>query len=231
MDGKREYVLTGTVNDLADVLKNEFGFSSESSRLAALVLRKYNMDSTFDDPEKVLDYDAWYLQEEASFAVSIPFWGNEIVSVSLRQTSVDILKCLCDISVEYVVFGLTPDVTFVKDVILLLWHNIKAIPPQLRCVCFSALKWKKANRKRHFTSKDLVPDYVDNVCVYLEKTMEQGEERAGSNWVCSYRNGEECRLALAGKENNIEEIKVQLGELRDSGILKEYGEGVYDFKF
>lgn len=230
-DENKNYVLTGTVDDLIGILECEFDFNEKSSKLAALVLLRYNAESN-DDSEKVNSYDEWYFNDELPFSTPIPFLYNGAVSVSLQNIAIDMLKCLCDITTEYMFIGSSPDITLVRDVLFLLWNNINVVPPELRCVYFNALKWKKDNKRQHFMPEDLVPDCIENVCAYLEHTIERGKkgEQGEPIWVCPYRSNEECRLVLMRNENTIEEIKRQLEKLRDSNILKEYVEGVYDFK-
>lgn len=201
----KEYVITGTPDELKEIIEKNFQFTSDEARFMTTILISQNLNE-----ETVVLQDEmtlWYLDKSAGENRSPIF--NSRHSVSFTDFGIEFFKKVF-ISIGAYVFDKDHiGAAFILECVLALYESYHYISDIECCVYFTAIKWKKEHREQLFSVNDIMSELTGE-CIHLDRT-----------WDCVFQSNDNCRIS----EENIQEI---LSSLCEHNVIVQQGR-FYDF--
>ncbi len=191
----KEYILSGTIDEIISTLKSDFQVSEEEARFITYI-------STIEKKDKIVfeekELKLWYLNETIPSTTPIfklPY------TISITKLKLETNHAL------YIFLGtllLTKEVGIVAlglDFIWALKEAIQKISEDEYCVYGRIVDFIYAAKKESFEIGDIIPYDGDKEC-----------NRKPDKWRCPYWNSDICSLTK-------ERIKTILGRLVEKGVL------------
>lgn len=191
---EKEYIVTGTPDEIKMILNQEFHVSDDIVDFAVNVLlaaeiKKINSKVSPKDVETL-----WYLNKSIGESRTSIF--NTRHSVSFTDFGISFLKKI------FVNLG----VSWIKgnfDVVPLFWEGIVSLYESYHyvtddecCVYFAIIRWKSKHLGQSFKTSDIFQN-ISEECTFLD-----------NNWNCPFKSEENCRLT----DESLEKIIFQLCE-------------------
>lgn len=182
MTEDRKYHLTGTLEELQNILQTEFSMEADVAKFTISILTvKDEMNQAQDSDEMAL----WYVGQKTD-PYATPFLDSRF-SISFSEVGKDIMGQL------FLQFGaglLTgsglPIVSFALSCIASLVKHSTYIKPDECCPYYCALKWRATHQSQSLMSvSDLIPKVT--TCSYLDKIHEE-------QWSCPYCRDDKCEV-------------------------------------
>lgn len=192
---EKEYILSGTIDEIIATLKSDFHVSEEEARFITYI-------STIEKKDKIVfeekELKLWYLNEAIPSTTPIfklPY------TISITKLKLEMNHAL------FIFLGsliLTKKVGIVElglDFIWALKEAVQKISEDEYCVYGRVVDFVYATKKESFEIGDIIPYDTDNEC-----------NRKSDKWACPYWNSDRCSLTQ-------ERIKNILDRLADKGVL------------
>ena len=205
------FIVTGTHQELQDILVKEFKLSEDSAKLASMAFVYEQNQRIYDD--RVNQETLWYLDSspetynasifETRYTISFTQVGLDII----QSLSSPLILALCgqeEISV----------VSMIISCVVALIKNCRKIKENECCVYYEALNYVKTHPKQWMKVEDVLPQIQEDSCCIKTK----------KNWTCEYENDGQCTI-----DNDI--VKNILDSFCDSKIMKKNDRGQYRFSF
>lgn len=203
MDNCKEYILSGTADQIVNRLVDDFGLQQDFSRFFVWISKEIDGDWEATDRNEL---NLWYLNYQIPSATpvfSTPF------SISITELKKETAQAL------FAAFGnflITKDMyssgfQLVWTFLGALWKSTKKIDRKNLCIYYRIVDVLKSTRNSSFGMYDIIPyDEVDyryggNEC-----------NRHPDSWECPHWNNDVCQL-------NVSEIHDILDELVEAGVL------------
>lgn len=224
------YNISGSLNDIYNILELEFGFQNEKdAKIAALVL-----GPEISNDSMCGEISLWTNNKEYKYTT--PFFLTRY-NVNFTALGIGMLKSIAEGFVLYCLFDeITSIPAFVWSSLKELWYSVQNISKidnengtGICCTYFMAIKWKlqKGNILKRFMLSDITSQFKDEYCLFLDRSRPceiKKDELTG--WECMQRNGEKCRARC---NNTCDEfVKSNLNTLCECRILNEIND-TYDF--
>lgn len=208
MTNEREYHLTGTPEELQNILQNEFFMDADMAKFAVAILiaeDEMNQAQDFDD------LALWYVRQKTE-PYATPLLDSRF-SISFTEVGKDIVEQL------FLQFGagmLTgtglPIVPLVLSCIASIVKHSTYIKPDECCPYYCALKWRAEHPSQSLMSvQELIPK--NETCQYLDKICE-------GQWVCPYCRADKCEVTE-------KYFDAQIRELADRDVFEFTGNLFY----
>lgn len=207
---EREYHLTGTPEELQNILQNEFSMEADMAKFAVAVLTTQDEMNETQDFE---DLSLWYMGQktepyatpllDSRFSISFTEVGKDIIEQLFLQIGAGILTGT----------GL-PIVSLVLSCIASIVKHGTYIMPDECCPYYCALKWRTEHPSQSYMSvQELVPRTA--TCQYLDKIRE-------GQWSCPYCRDDKCEVTNGY-------FDAQIRKLADRDVF-EYSGDLFCFK-
>jgi|GEM_PF-1618494 len=183
---EQRFNISGTYEDLKEILKKEFNLSDEAARIAAAVfVYEQNQEQKQDQLE---EETLWFLNGDRDEYQSRFF--------STRY-SICFTKAMLDVFDKLLISGILAVCTDKKIAVLnevlscvkILKDNLRKIKDNECCIYFQAIKYLKSHSSDWFSAQQVMPDTNGGeTCVNLDK-----------NWQCRFGCGEHaegCSIQL-----------------------------------
>lgn len=201
----KEYVITGTPDELKEIIESNFRLNSDEARLMTAILISKSIKDESVGPQDELTL--WYLDKSAGENRTPIF--NSRHSISFTDFEIEFFK-KAFISVGAYMFDEEHiGAAFILECMLALYESYYHISDMECCVYFTAIKWKKEHGKQLFSVNDILSE-LKGECIHLDRT-----------WRCDFQSGDNCRI----KEEDIQKI---LSSLCQHNVLVPQGR-FYDF--
>jgi hypothetical protein len=174
---EKEYIISGTPEELTKILKSEFSLSDDESRFFITVLLSPNEETTSIERT---DLSMWFLENAPEHRTAI---FNTRHSISLTDFKISFLKKLFIVGGVYLAEQEKVGVAFVLDCIVSLFESHSYIEDSECCVYFLALNWKRHHKSQLIHPRNIIEQIQSNICINLDK-----------HWNCPYLRGESCNL-------------------------------------
>ena len=195
MDADKEYILSGTINEIISALTSDFSLPEEEARFVAYVLTKEKKDKIVFAEH---DLNLWYMNEE----------NNNTAPIFNLPYTISITKL--ELEMEHNLFIFIGMLVFTKEYgiaalgLELIWslkQAIQKIDKDDYCIYGRIVDFLQITHKGSFEIKDIIPYDKDHEC-----------NRRPENWICHYWNHDRCSL---GEDY----ISIRLKELEKRGVL------------
>lgn len=173
------YNISGTYDELKVILEKEFSLSSETARLAAMMLV---LEQSQEQEKGQLEEETlWFLNDRK------PEYQGHIFStrytISFSQTVLDILD---DLAIPGILaLAGKEELTVISSffyVIKSFLKNIRHIKNDECCIYYQTLKYLKTHKSQWFSEEEIMPDLgEEKICIHLDK-----------KWECKFRCGDVC---------------------------------------
>lgn len=196
----KEYIISGTIDDIINVLVSDFDLSMEEARFVVYVLTLEKSDKTVFVEN---DIRLWYLNEQipsTSSFFKLPY------SISITKLELEIQRILFLFIGTLLISKEAAVVTFGLEFIWTLHDAIQKIKEDEYCVYGRIVDFVYTTNKDLFKIKDIIPYDSGNECNRKPDTLK-----------CPYWNNDICSLT----EKHIETI---LEKLVQEGVLKKVNE-------
>lgn len=199
-----EYVLKGTVEEIANVLQKDFKMSRSEAKFFIYAMADYQRDDAVNVESKEM-LDAWYLEKhDSKYEGQIPY-THLVINFST------VAKKLCHLAYEFLVqyfFSKNIDlVTIGSGLVYDIISSIQKVKDENYCVYARIIELCIGNRDRLIDINEIITANRDGKCDYLD-----------SKWKCPYlKKYENCDCKM-------EEIQKALNKLTEQNILKKIGE-------
>lgn len=199
-----EYILKGTVEEIANVLQKDFGMSRSEAKFFVYAMADCQRDDTINAENKEV-LDAWYLEEGDNK------YKGQIPHTHLVINFTTVAKNLCHSAYEFLVqylFSKNIDlVTIGASLVYNIITSIQKIADKNYCVYARIVELCIGNRDRLIDMSEIITANRDGKCDYLDP-----------KWKCPHlKKYENCNCKM-------EEIQKALNELAEQNILKKIGE-------
>lgn len=201
----KEYVITGTPDELKEIIESNFKLTSDEARFMTTILisQSFNEEAVDMQDEMTL----WYLDKSAGENRTPIF--NSRHSISFTDFGIEFIKKVF-ISIGTYMFDKEHiGAAFILECVIALYESYHYISDMECCVYFTAIKWKKEHGEQLFTVNDIMSE-LKGKCIHLDRT-----------WNCVFQSDDNCRIS----EENIQEI---LSSLCKHNVLVQQGR-FYDF--
>lgn len=172
-----EYILSGTIDEIMDVLESDFGLDNDEARFVTYILTLEKKDKlVFEENELKL----WYLKESTPSMTAI---GRLPYTISLTKLKLEMSHS------AFILFGtlaLSKDVVSVPLVLDFIWalkESIRKIERREYCVYSRIVDFLYATKKDTFELDDIIPYDKDNEC-----------NRKPDKWDCPHWKRDTCSL-------------------------------------
>jgi len=195
MGSEHEYHLTGTLEELQNILEDEFSMETDVAKFAVAVL------TVKDDADQVQSFDdlaLWYMgQKEGPYAA--PLFSSRF-SVSFTEVGKEIIE---QIFLQFAIGIVTgtglPIVPVVLSCIAAIVRHGTRIKKDECCPYYCALKWQADHPAQSLMSVEaLIPG--SGTCKHLDKIQE-------GSWTCPYCRDDRCQVTAAYFEDRIHEME------------------------
>lgn len=202
MNDNKEYIISGTVDQIVNCLVEDFGHTEDFSKFYIRISKEIDSNLNITDD----DLNLWYLNCQAPSTTPVfttPF------SISYTELKKEIAQELYKMFGSYVLTGdaRVAGLQFVWSFLGALWRTTTRIEEKNLCVYYCIVNFLKSNGDIPFTLSDVIP--------YNEVTYRDGQNecnRRPSSWKCPYCHEDICLLS----ETEVNEILKKLTEL---GVL------------
>lgn len=203
---EKEYIVAGTLDELAQMMKCEFQLSAEEADFITRVLVLKEQRGNIADFRN--GGELWQLNESSGENRTPIF--NTRHSISFTDFGISFLKKVFICAGSFLMGENEIGYNFLMESLVSLYECYHYIKDVECCVYFKAIAWKKNHRGQFFCAKKLAENLTGE-CIYLD-----------NNWSCPFQSGERCSIT----EEKIGEI---LALLCDCNVLIPQGEA-FDFK-
>lgn len=201
----KEYVITGTPDELNEIIESNFQLTADEARLMTTILISQSFKEESVDLQD--EITLWYLDKSTGENRTPIF--NSRHSISFTDFWIDFFKKVF-ISVGAYMFDKEHiGAAFILECVLALYESYHYISDMECCVYFTAIKWKKEHEEQLFSIDDIMIK-LRGECIHLDRT-----------WNCVFQVNDDCRI----NEENIQET---LSSLCRHNVLVQQGR-FYDF--
>ncbi len=202
MNDDKEYIISGTADQIVNCLVEDFGHTEDFSRFYIRISKEIDSNLNASDD----DLNLWYLNCQAPSTTPVltpPF------SISYTELKKEIAQELYKMFGSYLISGdeRIAGLQFVWAFLRALWKTTTRIEKKNLCVYYCIVEFLKSNGDIPFTLDDVIP--------YDEVTYRDGQyecNRHPSSWICPHCHADICRL-------NKTEISKILENLTKQGVL------------
>ena len=204
MEEGKEYIISGTADQIVNSLVNDFKVEED---LARFIVR---ISTEADNSQKLIDEDSlnlWYLNSKIPNTSPI---FNTPFSISFTSLKKEMAATLFSVFGNYVFTGdvVAAGQQFILGFLIALWKCITEIKKNQLCVYYRIIDVLKTSNTDHFCLEDVIP--------YDERRELHECNRKPETWECPHLYKEICKLKK-------EEIQNTLDVLVEKGVLSENG--------
>lgn len=205
---EREYHLTGTPEELQNILQNEFSMEADVAKFAVAIL---TAEDAMSQVQGFDDLALWYVRQKTE-SYATPFLDSRF-SISFTEVGKDIIEQLfLQVGAGILTGTGLPIVPLVLSCIASIVKHGTYIKPDECCPYYCALKWRAEHPSQSLMSvRELIPKTT--TCQYLDKIHE-------GHWSCPYCRDDKCEVTE-------EYFDTQIRKLADRDVFEFTGDLFY----
>lgn len=180
---EHRYHLEGTLNELQDILQNQFDLDESKARfyMCILLMDQQQFMCEFSDMQSAL----WHLKSNTKYTTPILKSRFSICFTDLKK------KLLDQLFVQFGGMLIDGDAFAFSTVIswlLAIYRSCTYIKKTECCVYYQALSWKAIHpSQEYFGVKDILPNVSDETCCHLDYIHDK-------KWKCFYCHNDKCSI-------------------------------------
>jgi hypothetical protein len=194
-----EYELNGTLEDIQNILQQDFDMSQHEARFLIYNLLNQNPTPNIDKEE----INEWYLNPEEKYTGRV---FNTHYSINLTNVKIELCHKACTFLCAFFFSKEFNIAQFGAELLYVICTAIQRVKDEDYCVFARIIELNVGNKGKLFSSDQIVTANKDHKCDFQSE-----------HWQCPYlQNDDECT-------NSFEKIQLSLMQLEKQNVITKMG--------